>query len=132
APGHAARDRPRPGHAPPSLCPMLSAMLFPAPPAPVFPPDQASTNDHSPRYEDCTQDGRLTTLAIPPSLATTWNAREARYPAIRQARAKGLVSLLTRLTVVSFDAPVRVNRPFEATGGFPLAPHRHPRGAGPR
>ena len=103
---------------------MLSAMLFPAPPAPVFPPDQASTNDHHPRYEDCTQDGRLNTLAIPPSLATTWNAREARYPAIRQARSRGLVSLLTRLTVVSFDAPVRVNRPFEVTGGFQLAHDR--------
>lgn len=103
---------------------MLSAMLFPAPPAPVFPAEQASTSDHYPRYEDCTQDGRLTTLAIPPSLATTWNAREARYPAIRKARAKGLVSLLTRLTVVSFDAPVRVNRPFEVTGGFQLAHDR--------
>ena len=75
------------------------------------------------------QDGRLNTLAIPPSLATTWNAREARYPAIRQARAKGLVSLLTRLTVVSFDAPVRVNRPFEVTGGFQLAHDRDASGA---
>jgi hypothetical protein len=108
---------------------MLSAMLFPAPPAPVFPPDQASHVDHHPRYEDCTQDGRLTTLAIPPSLASSWNAREVRYPAVRQARAQGLVSLLTRLTVASFDAPVRVNRPFEVTGGFELSHDRDASGA---
>lgn len=108
---------------------MLSAMLFPAPPAPVFPTEQASTVDHTPRYEDCTQDGRLNTLAIPPSLASTWNAREVRYPAIRRARAQGLVSLLTRLTVASFDAPVRVNRPFEVTGGFELSHDRDASGA---
>jgi len=100
---------------------MLRAMLFPVPPAPAFPADQATANDHHPRYEDCTQDGRLTTLAIPPSLATTWNAREARYPSVRKARARGLVSLLTRLTVHSFDAPVRVNRPFQVAGGFQLS-----------
>lgn len=108
---------------------MLSAMLFPAPPAPAFPPEQATTLDHHPRYEDCTQDGRLHTLAIPPSLATAWNAPGARYMAVRQARAKGLVSVLTRLTVVSFDAPVRVTRPFEVTGGFDLAHDRDATGA---
>jgi hypothetical protein len=108
---------------------MLSAMLFPAPPAPAFPPEQATTSDHDPRYEDCTQDGRLNTLAIPPSLATTWNARDARNPGARRARATGLVSLLTRLTVTSFDAPVRVNRPFAVTGGFQLAHDRDASGA---
>lgn len=108
---------------------MLIAMLFPAPAAPVFPPDQATTNDLYPRYEDCTQDGRLTTLAIPPSLATTWAARDARNHGARRARASGLVSLLTRLTVGSLDHPVRVNRPFEVTGGFQLAHDRDASGA---
>jgi hypothetical protein len=108
---------------------MLIAMLFPAPPAPAFPPEQASTNDMYPRYEDCTQDGRLTTLAIPPSLATTWTAREARNPGIRRARSTGLVSLLTRMTVTSFDAPVRVNRPFQVASGFQLAHDRDAAGA---
>jgi hypothetical protein len=108
---------------------MLIAMLFPAPPAPAFPPDQATKNALHPRYEDCTQDGRLTTLAIPPSLATTWNARDARNPGARRARATGLVSLLTRLTVTSLDRPVRVNRPFEVVGGFQLAHDRDAAGA---
>lgn len=102
---------------------MLIAM-FPAPPAPAFLPDQATLTPLQPRYEDCTQDGRLTTLGIPPSLATTWNARDARNPGARQARASGLVSLLTRLTVTSLDQPVRVNRPFEVAGGFQLAHDR--------
>jgi hypothetical protein len=103
---------------------MLDGMLFPAPPVPAFPPDHATTSDHRPRYEDCTQDGRLTTLAIPPSLATTWTTRDAANSAARRARATGLVSLLTRLTVTSLDQPVRVNRPFDVTGGFQLAHDR--------
>ena len=108
---------------------MLIAMWFPAPPAPPFTPDQATTSTHYPRYEDCTQDGRLTTLAIPPSLATTWNARDARHPGARRARATGLVSLMTRLTVTSLDQPVRVNRPFEVAGGFQIAHDRDQAGA---
>ncbi|HMG55195.1 MAG TPA: hypothetical protein VK601_16980 [Kofleriaceae bacterium] len=99
-------------------------MQFPAPPAPEFPPDQLFTNPLYPRYEDCTQDGRLNTLAIPPGLATMWNARDARTTGNRQARASGLVSLLTRLTVASLEQPVRVNRPFEAVVGFQLAHDR--------
>jgi len=108
---------------------MLRAMLFPAPPAPAFPPDQATTNPLYPRYEDCTQDGRLTTLAIPPALATLWNARDARDPGARRARASGLVALLTRLTVTSLDEPVRINRPFEVASGFQLAHDRDAAGA---
>jgi hypothetical protein len=103
---------------------MLIAMLFPAPPAPDFPPNQANTTEYQPRYEDCTQDGRLVTTAIPPALATLWNTREASDPGALQARATGLVSLLTRLTVTSFDQPVRVTRPFEAAVGFQMAHDR--------
>jgi hypothetical protein len=108
---------------------MLRAMLFPAPPAPLFPPDRTATNPHVPRYEDCTQDGRLVTTAIPPALATLWNTRDSRNPGARQARASGLISLMTRLTVTSLDVPVRVNRPFEATVGFEMAHDRDASGA---
>jgi hypothetical protein len=108
---------------------MLFAMLFPAPAAPAFPPDHASTNPLYPRYEDCTQDGRLNTLAVPPALATLWNSRDHRSLAASQARSSGLISLLTRLTVTSLDQPVRVNRPFEANCGFQLAHDRDAAGA---
>ena len=103
---------------------MLIAMLFPAPIAPEFPPDQVFTNPLYPRYEDCTQDGRLNPLAIPPGLATMWSARDARTSGGRQARASGLTALLTRLTVTSLEQPVRVNRAFEAAVGFQLAHDR--------
>jgi hypothetical protein len=105
---------------------MLRAMLFPAPAMPAFPPDQAFTSPLFPRYEDCTQDGRLNTLAIPPALATMWHARHARDAGARQSRASGLLPLLTRMTVTSFERPVRVNRPFEAATGFL---HAHDRDA---
>ena len=109
---------------------MLRAMLFPAPPAPVFPPEQTHTaSSYMPRYEDCNQDARLSVLAVPPALATMWSAREAGDAAVRQARGTGLISLLTRLTVVSLDAPVRVHRPFEASTGFQLAHDRDASGA---
>jgi hypothetical protein len=103
---------------------MLPAMLFPAPPAPAFSPDATATTERQPRYEDFTQDGRLNPLAIPPSLATLWQTTIARNPGARNARASGVISLLTRLTVSSLDQPIRVQTPVESTVGFELAHDR--------
>jgi hypothetical protein len=103
---------------------MLRGMLFPAPPAPEFPPDQASANELNPRYEDCIQDGRLTTLAVPPALSTLWNTTYARHPGARSARKAGVISLMTRLTVGTLDAPIRVTRPLDVVAGFQLAHDR--------
>lgn len=96
-------------------------MLFPAPPMPVFSPDQTSTAERFSRYDDCTQDGRLTPLAIPPALATLWQSAIARHRGARSADAAGVRGLLTRLTVTSIDQPIRVLRPVETTVGFELA-----------
>jgi len=104
-------------------------MVFPAPPAPTFSPDQAITAERYQRYEDCTQDGRLTAIAIPPALATLWQTTMAHHPGARNAVAAGVVSLLTRLTVTSFDQPIRVQRPVESTVGFELAHDRDAAGA---
>ena len=98
--------------------------MFPAPPAPVFPPDQTVTSARQPRYEDCIQDGRLTTVAIPPALATLWEIIDETSPALRNARRAGVVSLLTRLTVCSLEAPIRVQRPVTPTVGYELAHER--------
>jgi hypothetical protein len=103
---------------------MLPAMSFPAPPTPGFPPDHAANTERQPRYEDCTQDGRLNPIAIPPSLATLWQTTIARHPGARNARASGVISLLTRLTVRSIDQPIRVQAPVESTVGFELAHDR--------
>jgi hypothetical protein len=104
-------------------------MVFPAPPAPTFSPDQAITTERYQRYEDCTQDGRLTALAIPPALATLWQTTMAHHQGARNAVAAGVVSLLTRLTVTSFDQPIRVQRPVASTVGFELAHDRDAAGA---
>ncbi len=103
---------------------MLAAMLFPAPLAPVFSPAHVTTTERYPRYEDCTQDGRLTAIAIPPALATLWETALARSPGTRNAHAAGVVSLLTRLTVTSLDQPIRVHHPVSSTVGFELAHDR--------
>jgi len=108
---------------------MLFAMLFPAPAAPAFAPRHTTTAEYHPRYEDCIQDGRLTALAIPPALAAIWNARDVDNPGVREARAAGLVPLLTRLTVTSLEQPVRVSRRFQATAGFQAAHDRDAAGA---
>jgi len=99
-------------------------MLFPAPPAPEFAPGQSTRAERFPRYEDCTQDGRLIAIAIPPALATLWQTTMDRHPATRAAAAAGVISLLTRLTVTSLDQPIRVRRPIEVSSGFQLAHDR--------
>jgi hypothetical protein len=104
-------------------------MLFPAPSAPAFPPDRSTSSERFPRYEDCTQDGRLITTAIPPALAVLWQTTMAHHPGVRSATAAGVISLLTRLTVSSLDQPIRVHRPIEAAVGFELAHDRDAAGA---
>jgi hypothetical protein len=88
-----------------------------------------TTTERFQRYEDCTQDGRLTAIAIPPALATLWQTTMAHHLGARNAIAAGVVSLLTRLTVTSFDQPIRVQRPVESTVGFELAHDRDAAGA---
>ena len=104
-------------------------MVFPSPPVPTFSPDQAVTAERFQRYEDCTQDGRLTALAVPPALATLWQTTMARHPGARNATAAGVLPLLTRLTVTSLDQPIRVHRPVESSVGFELAHDRDPAGS---
>jgi hypothetical protein len=103
---------------------MLAAMLFPAPSMPEFPPDQSGKGEQYPRYEDCTQDGRLIPLAILPSYANVWQTSFGLHPGVRNARGVGVISLLTRLTVASLDQRIRVHRPLESYAGFQLAHDR--------
>ena len=99
-------------------------MLFPAPPVPPFPEDQVSTTENFLRYEDCTQDGRLIPIAIPPSLGGLWQSVVRNHPGARNAITAGVVPILTRLTLLSEDAPIRVDRPVEGRAGFVLAHDR--------
>jgi len=99
-------------------------MLFPAPTAPVFPPDQSTTSERYLRYEDCTQDGRLIALALPPAFATLWQTVLMDHPGARSSFVAGVVPLMTRLTVSSVDQAIRVQRPVETFAGFELAHDR--------
>lgn len=102
---------------------MLGAM-FPAPSTPVFEPHQSATNERFLRYDDCTQDGRLITIAVPPALSTLFQSAALQHPRMRAAMSKGTLSLLTRLTVTSLDNPIRVQRPAVVESGYQLAHDR--------
>jgi len=100
---------------------MLRGMLFPAPPMPTFPSDHATTTASYLRYEDCTQDGRLIPIAIPPSLGGLFQDAIMKHPGARNAIASGVVPILTRQTIVSREQPIRIDRAIEIRAGFDLA-----------
>lgn len=95
--------------------------MFPAPPAPAFPPEQAATTEGSLRYEDCAQDGRMMPLALPPAMGGLWRSVISKHPGARNSVATGVIPILTRLTLHSFEQPIRIDRPIEARSGFLLA-----------
>jgi len=102
--------------------------MFPAPPAPAFPDGQHATFEAALRYEDCAQDGRLIPLALPPTMGGLWRGVIAGHAGQRAAIKSGVVPILTRITLVSFDQPVRIDRPIEVRAGFVLAHDKDPAG----
>lgn len=98
--------------------------MFPAPPRPAFPPDQHGKTEGFLRYEDITQDGRLTPIAIPPALSGFWRHVLVKHKGATLAGQQGILPILTRLTIASLDQHVRVDRPIEADTGFQLAHDR--------
>lgn len=100
---------------------MLGAMFFPAPPAPVFPPDQASTSRAYIRYEDCAQDGRMMPTALPPQMSALWQNVISNHKGSRGSISQGVIPILTRLVLASENQPIRIDRMVEARSGFQLA-----------
>jgi hypothetical protein len=111
------------GRAVPSPTPASPAPAapFPAPPVPDFPADQAHTGEALLRYEDVAQDGRVIPLALPTSMSALWHHVLRAHPGQRTCISKGIIPILTRLTVTSLEAPIRVDRPVESRAGFLLA-----------
>lgn len=103
-------------------------MLFPAPPMPELPPDQAHAGEARLRYEDLAQDGRLIPLGLPPSMSALWHHVLRVHPGQRAAVAGGVLPLMTRMTLTSLEAPIRVDQAVETRAGFQLAHHREPGG----
>jgi acyl-CoA thioesterase FadM len=95
---------------------------FPSPPLPDLPDDHVATASFELRYEDLAQDGRMMMTALPPALGwTVWRQLLAQHPARAAAQNRGIVAILTRLTVDGTDATIRVDRPVEATGAYQIA-----------
>jgi hypothetical protein len=102
----------------------VTAPPFPAPPRPELPPEAVATASFPIRYEDVAQDGRMMTTAIPPAIGwTVWKQLLGNHPVAKALQQAGLVAILSRLTVEGTDAPIRLDHPVEATGGYQLAHH---------
>jgi len=100
-------------------------MSSPALTMPDLPPEQVATTRFSLRYEDVAQDGRMTVTALPPAVGwTVWRELLAKHPKGRAIAERGIVAILSRLVVEGTDAPIRVDRKVEATGGYQLARER--------
>ncbi|HWO22648.1 MAG TPA: hypothetical protein VNO30_28005 [Kofleriaceae bacterium] len=106
----------------------LPPSLFPAPPRPVFPAGQSSTAEVLLRYEDIAQDGRLIPVALPTAMSALWQNVLRSHPGQRAAIASGVLPILTRLTLTSLEAPIRVDVPVETRAGFLLTHDRDPDG----
>lgn len=104
-------------------------MLFPAPPMPAFLAGHTTTAARYPRFEDCAQDGRLLTIAVPAATHALWENVLDNHPGTSNAMKVGVLPLLTRWTVRSFDQPVRVDQPITSVMGFELAHERDAAGA---
>ena len=96
-------------------------MLFPYPPVPAFADGFATTFDAYLRYEDVAQDGRMMPIALPPAMSGLWQAAIVNTPGSRSSIAKGVIPILTRLTLESREQPIRVDRPVQCRAGFELA-----------
>ncbi len=100
----------------------MSSLPFPSPPLPDLPEDHVATASFELRYEDLAQAGRMMRTARPPALGwTVWRQLLAQHPARGAAQNRGIVAILTRLTVDGTDATIRVDRPVDATGAYQIA-----------
>jgi hypothetical protein len=88
---------------------------------PVFAPENAATFQLQPRYEDIAQDGRIMPIALPPAMSGLWNACIVNSPGTRSAIAKGVIPILSRITMMTRDQPIRVDRPITSRAGYELA-----------
>jgi hypothetical protein len=73
------------------------------------------------RYEDVAQDGRMMPIALPAALGGLWREVLTDHPGAKNALAKGIVPILTRLTLVTSGQRIRVDQPVETRSGFDLA-----------
>lgn len=96
-------------------------MQFQHPPMPVFDPEQTATFQSFLRYEDVAQDGRIMPIALPPAMSGLWQAAIVNTKGSRSSIAKGIIPILTRITMHSTNHAIRVDRPVTCRAGYQLA-----------
>jgi hypothetical protein len=103
----------------------MASPPFPTPPMPDLPPEQVADARFELRFEDIAQDGRMMVTALPPAVGwTVWNKLLSNHPGERALMQKGVLAILSRLTVDGGDEPIRVDQPVHATGCYQLARER--------
>jgi hypothetical protein len=88
---------------------------------PSFPAGQSTIAPTALRFEDVTQHGHLLPIAMPPGLGPLWREVVVPHTGTRNAIASGVIPIMTRLTMVAHDIPVRADKPAEVHAGFVLA-----------
>jgi hypothetical protein len=90
---------------------------------PVLPADGPHVRASVPlRFEDVTQDGRLSLEALPTALvATVWRGLLADAPAARALRGQGIAPILARLRMEGAAGPFSADALVEAEGTYRLA-----------
>jgi hypothetical protein len=105
-------------------------MLY-APEIPTdLPADQIADGVGHLRYEDVSQDGRVTLLGLPPALGlVTWRKLLGDHPITVAGRQQGIVPILTRMVLIGAEGTVPVGRPLDARGAYQLGHTRGDDGA---
>lgn len=81
------------------------------------------------RYEDVTQDGRVSPRAITHALgAALWNDALGRHPLVEALEPEGILPILTRLMVRAGGGPVAASATLACEGRFALTQVRAPDG----
>jgi hypothetical protein len=99
----------------------MAVRWLPVPALPDIEENHRSQGSGELRYEDVAQDGRLSIHAMPQAIGWVWQDLMAKLPATMQMARQGVIPILTRLVIHSFESPVRVDKPMHSDGGFYLA-----------
>jgi hypothetical protein len=92
------------------------------PPPTDVPDAQRASGDVHLRYEDVSEDGRLTLHALPQGIGQVFWRKLAQAAGIdERMRHSGIVPILTRLVTVGGEGPLGVFAPLQGSGSFELA-----------
>jgi hypothetical protein len=92
------------------------------PEEPDLPAEQRAVAEGRVRYEDISQDGRMTLLALPHSYGVAvWQTLLVDHPMTRPLQRSGVVPILTKLVLEGGDGPVSVRKPVEMHGAYRTA-----------